>query len=449
MINAILGTSGSLKKKDEAVITYVNALTRLYFNVEVLYNETCNEDPAATADLKGIYYNICSDKLCVFHPVTDESGKIVILGLPEDDYTVEMLNATGNNIMKNDETYTAKVSGTSFEGLRDSNGNIKKQTMRKIGDGKELAVSVLTVDIYREDLVLTKTDQEDKDTLLEGSVYGLYRKSDFDVSDAVNYDESSDQLSESADEWTDLVTTATTDENGKITFEGVDVGVEYRIQEISEPDGYQVSKDPVFVRFVRDDKGEVVLETLDDGNGTADVSEDGTVTWFEPRLKVAIKYVDEEDDSCIEGGTFEVVETDSRMEKHAWTTGDDWELISGKLTGGMSYTVVQTSVPQGYEPSGDTVFVAEKRYVSATDENKPQEIIIKARRKSAETPSEDPTDETPSDTPSENPTGDTPSEIPSNTPSGVTPTGSTPDATPTGTKSPKTGDFWDFLYRFF
>ncbi len=463
------------------IVKVVNKPTALTFNVNATYYEDCSDKRDTQANLEGIRFIVLdmeNESVIFKDPVThdyissDATGKVTVMGLKvgayrvipmsaldisddaydnleiksqeelyDEEYTAELLEKLTEYMMDPEhnekpipaitDAYFARVEGSTFEGLY------------HVKDGVTASAenNTIVLDVKRGDIELVKTDKDDKDTVLEGSEYGLYRKKNFAVTDAIHYETSVvADTNSSADTW-ELVTTETTDENGAIKFEGVDVGVEYRIQELAEPSGYQVSKDPIFVRLAKDGSGKPVLESLDDGNGTANVAADGTVTWFEPRLKVAVKYVDEEDGTCIEGGTFEVVETDSRMEKHAWTTGDDWELISGKLTGGMSYTVVQTSVPQGYEPSGDTVFVAEKRYVSATDENKPQEIIIKARRKSAETPSGDSTGETPSD--------GTPSEIPSNTPSGVTPTGSTPDATPNGTKSPKTGDFWDFLYRFF
>lgn len=463
------------------IVKVVNKPTALTFNVNATYYEDCSDKRDTQANLEGIRFIVLdmeNESVIFKDPVnhdyisSDATGKVTVMGLKvgayrvipmsaldisddaydnleiksqeelyDEEYTAELLEKLTEYMMDPEhnekpipaitDAYFARVEGSTFEGLY------------HVKDGVTASAenNTIVLDVKRGDIELVKTDKDDKDTVLEGSEYGLYRKKNFAVTDAIHYETSVvADTNSSADIW-ELVTTETTDENGAIKFEGVDVGVEYRIQELAEPSGYQVSKDPIFVRLAKDGSGKPVLESLDDGNGTANVAADGTVTWFEPRLKVAVKYVDEEDGTCIEGGTFEVVETDSRMEKHAWTTGDDWELISGKLTGGMSYTVVQTSVPQDYEPCGDTVFVAEKRYVSATDENKPQEIIIKARRKSAETPSGDSTGETPSD--------GTPSEIPSNTPSGVTPTGSTPDATPNGTKSPKTGDFWDFLYRFF
>ncbi|MBQ2503615.1 MAG: hypothetical protein II528_04770, partial [Lachnospiraceae bacterium] len=100
---AELGTAGSVLKKDEAVLTYVNIPTRLYFDVDVFYNEDCNKDKEATADLAGVYYEICSDMLCVMRQISDEEdGKVVVEGLPLDTYTITMRDAKGNNVIADD-----------------------------------------------------------------------------------------------------------------------------------------------------------------------------------------------------------------------------------------------------------------------------------------------------------------------------------------------------------
>ncbi|MBR0430375.1 MAG: hypothetical protein IJK17_09880 [Lachnospiraceae bacterium] len=369
--DAVLGKANSLLKMDEAVLTYVNVPTRLYFDVDVFYNEDCNKDKDATADLAGVYYTVCTPEdedngFCIMRPISDEEdGKVVVEGLPLGTYEVKMSDSKGNNVILNDEVYTAEVVGVPFAGLKYTNGATVEQEVKDV-NGEMTGVSVLKYNVYKEDLILAKTDAEDDSKLLAGSTYRLYRKDSFQSKDAINYDK--DKVEDEGTKFNEFVAEATTDSDGKLTFEGVTVGVEYLVQEVGEPSGYQVSKDPIKVRFIRDNKlGTTSLQNINDGDGTAEVSEDGTVTWKEPRLKVAIRLVDEEGNP-LSGGQLELKDDAAGSTKRSWTTSNQNELFSGELTGGQNYTVVQTAAPSGYQPSENVTFVAERKALSAKDD---------------------------------------------------------------------------------
>ncbi|MBQ4372588.1 MAG: hypothetical protein II785_00630, partial [Lachnospiraceae bacterium] len=369
--DAVLGKAGSVLKMDEAVLTYVNVPTRLYFDVDVFYNEDCNKDKDATADLAGVYYTVCTPEkqengFCIMRPISDEEdGKVVVEGLPLGTYEVKMSDSKGNNVILNKEVYTAEVVGVPFAGLKYANGATVEQEVKDV-NGEKTGVSVLKYNVYKEDLVLAKTDAEDDSKLLAGSTYRLYRKDSFQSKDAINYDK--DKVEDEGTKFNEFVAEATTDADGKLTFEGVTVGVEYLVQEVGEPSGYQVSKDPIKVRFIRDNKlGTTTLQNINDGDGTAKISEDGTVTWKEPRLKVAIRLVDEEGNP-LSGGQLELKDNAAGNNKRSWTTSDQNELFSGELTGGQNYTIVQTAAPSGYQPSENVTFVAERKALSAKDD---------------------------------------------------------------------------------
>lgn len=365
-VGAKLGKENSILKMDEPVLSYVNIPTRLYFDVDVFYNETCSKEKDNTEKLAGIYYSICSKDFCVFRPISDEEdGKVVVLGLPVGDYEVSMLDSEGNNVVFNDEAYTATVTGRVFDGLKYANGAEVPKTHTKNISGEDLPVSVLEMQVYKEDLVLDKTDAEDSSKLLAGSKYRLYRKDSFTAANAVNYEAKAEEAE--ASEFTDFVAEAETDDNGTLTFKGVNVGVEYLVREAEEPSGYQVSKDPIMVRFVRDNKtNTTTLENLDDGDGTA-LIEDSKIIWKEPRLKVAVRLVDE-DGNNLSGGTLTMKADADDATTRSWTTSDESELFSGVLTGGEKYTIEQTKAAEGYEPSRDVTFVAEKKALSAKDD---------------------------------------------------------------------------------
>ena len=382
VVGAKLGYANSTKITDEAVIEYVNTPTIINFETSVRYNENCSSSSGDTSGLIGITYGVYTDEECtepnhVANGTTDKNGLVVVAGLPEGTYYTKMLGSDADNIVVDDTVYVAEVTGFTFAGLKYANGTTVDES--------------ITLEVNRSDLVLTKTDKEDNTNVLAGSTYAIYRKSSVGVNETTSYKasknsytlfelfgtravsvlqqitgSSASQSASADDEWV-LVSTAVTDENGKITFSGVDVGVEYLIQETSEPNGYQISKDPILVKFEKQKDGSVKLTTVDNGSGTASVDENGNITWYEPRLKVAVRLVDE-DGNVLTGGNFQLVQNTDASYVRTWTSAKDDELFSGVLTGGTTYTVVQTGAPDGYIASENVVFTAEEKALSATDD---------------------------------------------------------------------------------
>ena len=403
VVGAKLGCANSTKITDEAVIEYVNTPTIISFETSVRYNENCSSSSGDTSGLIGITYGIYTDEECtepnhVANGTTDKNGLVVVAGLPEGTYYTKMLGSDADNIVVDDTVYVAEVTGFTFAGLKYANGTFVDES--------------ITLEVNRSDLVLTKTDKEDNTNFLAGSTYAIYRKSSVGVNETTSYKasknsytlfelfgtravsvlqqitgSSASQSASADDEWV-LVSTAVTDENGKITFSGVDVGVEYLIQEISEPSGYQVSKDPILVKFVMQDDGSVKLTSVDNGSGTALVDENGSVTWYEPRLKVAVQLVDE-DGKLLSGGSLKLVSNADSAQVRDWTTASEYELFSGELTGGSSYTIEETAAPEGYIASEDVTFTAEAKALSATDDY--IQVITVVNKK--QTKSDDSTDD--------------------------------------------------------
>ncbi len=272
---------------DTKVVKVVNKPTALEFNVNATYYENCSDKRDTQANLEGIRFIVLdmeNESVIFKDPVkhdyisSDATGKVNVLGLKvgayrvipmsaldisddaynnleiksqeelyDEEYTAELLEKLTEYMMDPEhnekpipaitDAYFARVEGSTFEGLY------------RVKDGVTAPAenNTIVLDVKRGDIELVKTDKEDDSTVLEGSEYGLYRKKNFAVTDAIHYETSVvADTSSSADSW-ELVTKEITDENGAIKFEGVDVGVEYRIQELAEPSGYQVSKDPIFV----------------------------------------------------------------------------------------------------------------------------------------------------------------------------------------------------------
>ncbi len=454
-----LGYANSTKIDDEAVIEYVNTPTVIVFDTSVRYNEDCSAVSGDTSSLTGITYGIYTDEECteanhVANGTTDENGTIIIAGLPVGNYYAKMIKSDASNIVLDDTVYIANVTGYTFEGLQYANGSY-------VSEG-------VTLEVNRSDLTLTKTDKEDNATTLAGSTYGIYRKSSVGVTETTSYEASKTSFNlfellgsravsviqnitekdasntASSDEWV-LVSTSVTDENGKITFSGVDVGVEYMIQEISESSGYQVSKDPILVKFVMQANGSVKLTALDNGFGTANIDENGNITWFAPRLKVAVRLVDE-DGNVISGGQLQLVESSSSKEVGSWTTSSEDKLFSGKLTADTSYTVVQTQAADGYIAADNVTFTAEGKALSASDDYIQVITVVNKKEAAKANTEKSVTDQTDDGNTSDNDDSDSKDDD-SNSKSDDSSQDETSSSGETDEKSPKTGEthFWDFL----
>ena len=427
VVGATLGTKGSLIKSEEAVITYVNIPTVILFETNVRYNEDCSDSSSdLTAFVTGLTYGVYEEKACVTQVATgtsDENGVIVVEGLQGNQtYYVKMIETAATNVVVDDTVFAAEVTVSSgFTGLKYANGSY-------VGNGG------LTLEVNRQDIVLSKKDKEDTSKALADSTYAIYRKSSVGVSETTNYSGNAPLTTNYKDEEWSLVTTSVTNESGQIVFKGVDVGIEYLIQEVSEPSGYQVSKDPVLVRFVKQTDGSFKLTAVDDGSGTASIAEDGTVTWYEPRLKVEVRLVDE-DGNLLSGGNLDMVASDSSTLR-SWTTSSENELFSGVLTGGSSYTIVQTTAPDGYDTAENVTFTAEAKALSAT-ENYVQVVTVVNKKSAAQTTTEDTTAQ--SDDSSDDSKDKTDDSEDS----------STVEIISSEEKSPKTGEWsiWDKIFK--
>lgn len=404
---AKLGESGSFKKSKEAILTYANTPTVLQFNVAVRYNETCNEDKDAIAYLPGISYGIyktsaCDDgdllaKTTTVKKENDEItnsmvGVLAVDGLPNskddnDFYYVRMIENKESNIEYDSNVYKIQVDNYLTPLLKKMDGSLAGR---------------IELNVHRQDLTFVKKDAEDDTKLLEGSTYALYRKDSENAKTIANttapsatdpqfsilknvatipglsYIFAASSVS-AADSWTTKVAEATTGTDGSVTFTGVDVGVEYMIQEVKAPAGYQISKDPIKVKFVRDTATNAIsLQSVDHGNNTATIDSTGAITWNEPRLKVGIELTDESG-KALPGGTLELYDAATGTKIETWNTDGTQKVFSGTLTGGKTYIVRQTGTPNGYVTAADYTFVAESKALSST-ENYIQKVTLVDKR---------------------------------------------------------------------
>jgi uncharacterized surface anchored protein len=115
--------------------------------------------------------------------------------------------------------------------------------------------------------------------------------------------------------------------------------------------------------------------TISNGNKTASINEDGSITWYEPRLKVEINKLDPSGNR-LAGATLQVIHKSTGKVIDEWVSEDtQGHVISGLLKGGDAYILREVSAPQGYVCADDITFVAEAKKLSA-GENYVQQVTM-------------------------------------------------------------------------
>lgn len=449
-----LGRSESVDPKDAATIVMQDYKTQLNIKTLITPYESVSEDADKTESLDGVSVKIYTDR-ALSRELTLEDDSVLNMPKTSQDMTSDSDNQVtlvsegindqddgalryvkngdgstwiqgltmnqvyyiqvsgildGENVKLNTKTYVVKVGENPEE--------IAWAELTSDGSDTELTTSdELTIinDVYRGDVVLTKTDKDDTDKVLAGSVYGLYKKESTAVGDYIGVSESevnasairfagapaiihlfsflTDTKTSSDDNWVKIAE-ATTDADGKITFSGLVAGVEYQIREIDEPDGYQVSKNPITIRLNReaDSDGNVTgtsFEVLDNGDGTAKMDPDGNVTWYEPRVKVEFNKLNDAGEH-LAGATLQVIDKDTNQVVASWTSdGQDGYLITGVLAAGKTYIYREVSAPDGYVIAEDVEFEVEAVKLAANEDYIQQVTMIDYKTKKEETAAEE------------------------------------------------------------
>lgn len=380
----IITSKSTVSIDDEDVILVRDSITSLNFEKYGTYNESCinpPEDPEAVKPLKGVEFTLIrildedGNEVEDEKPITVKSnskGVVYAEKLTKGTYEVRETLALSQYI-PDDTVYYAKITDSEFAGL---SYDIK---------GKKLVKkNRLINEIYRTDLTFMKVSESDEAKKLADSTYGLYAVAD--------------------DGSMTLITTDKTDKNGRITFKGVLINKKYVVRELVSPDGFYVSKDALTIGF-KLDNGKIVVDPdyLDTGNGTVRIAEDGSLIWLEPEVIVSF-LKQNEDGKALPGAKLEVVDENGTIVVEPWITTTSAYTVSGKLTVGRTYRLIELAAPNGYEVADPVEFVIEDVAV-ANDENKVITITMTDKKK---TPTPTPTPEpTPEPTPTIAPkTGD-------------------------------------------
>ena len=356
-----------------------NCVTGLVYDSSVMELPDTSKD-LTTADSK-------NQVTLVSEEIGNRDGRVYIQGLEVGKtYYVQIDSVDdANNVIINKTRYAVTVANDPTKTVW------AKVTENGLSDYTTSSELTILNDVYRGDVVLTKTDRDDTSKTLAGSIYGIYRKADTNMSDYIGRSTptiikmnkfslfTKMAAAPTEPKW-ELVSQITTDANGQINFEGIVAGVEYQIKEIDEPEGYQVSKDPITFKLEKTTNaaGDVTgtkVVTISNGNKTAAINEDGSIIWYEPRLKVEINKLDPSGNR-LAGATLQVIHKSTGKVIDEWVSEDtQGHVISGLLKGGDAYILREVSAPEGYVCADDITFVAEAKKLGA-GENYVQQVTM-------------------------------------------------------------------------
>ena len=330
--------------------------------------ETCSEiaDPNEISAISGVTFKAYEvdaigekiDGAKEYTATSNSAGKVIFEKLPKGRYAVVEVSAPDD--FEVDETvYYAVVDDGEFTGLTDVNG--------------DNATKILINDRYRADIKMVKVNESKPNQKLPGSTYGLFR-------------------TDSDDEEPIKIASSVTGKNGEIEFKGVLTNVEYEVKELVAPDGYYVSEKPITIKFIVNDKGEVEFDTqaFNDGNGTAVMNSDGTITWLEPQVEAKFLKTDMSG-NALPGAQLKVVD-DKGNAVAEWTSTKEEYVLTGVLKCGETYKLVEVAAPEGYEIADPIEFtVAETAAANEAEKNLISITMMDAKE---ETTTEDTTENT-------------------------------------------------------
>ena len=340
-------------------------------------NESCVEKSDEAAPLKDIQFTLTKTNDESFEPITassDENGLVTFTGLSAGKYSI-VETKTLDGYVLDEKTYTAEVNAKGeYLGLKDADGNAV--------DGNRLIN-----DLERADLLIKKVNLDNEDETLPDSTYGLYvdRKTLLErYGTTIITDEGSD------DELI-LLAESTTDKEGMLRFEGVLLDVEYTVKELESPDGFYVSENPVTMKFSKNRNGEIILNAVDDGDGTVYKDADGNITWLEPEVKVSFLKTDAEG-NALAGAKLKVVDKDNK-EIISWTSASEAKLVEGTFIAGEKYTLIESEAPEGYKLASPVSFSVDRK-AGAKGADVISVVMVDEKEEKEEPTTEDTTEET-------------------------------------------------------
>lgn len=313
--------------------TIENIQTELTFKKEGKYNESCSDirfegapDANAQQILQGVEFTAYSDIDCKETEqaaISDEKGEVTFKKLSIGTHYIKETKALDGY----------RTNETVYKAVLDENGQF---TGLAHVDGTEVENNTIVNDVYRTNITFKKVDEKNPSKVIPGSTYGLFKK----YSDITAKTSDTERLVKIAE--------AVTDAKGVLTFEGVLMDTEYIVRELKAADGSYLSEKPLKLRFSVNEDGEIAMETIDTGDGTAEIDDEtGAIIWKEPQVEVRFSKTDEQ--GKLLGGAELHIEDENGNIVEKWTSaaGEAYQSY-GVLTSGRKYKLVETKAPAGY-----------------------------------------------------------------------------------------------------
>ena len=328
------------------IIYAEDALTEFSFTKLERFNESCAENADAVRAFAGAEFTAFADaelQQALMSVVSDENGLVKFVGLPLGTVYIKE-TATSYRHVLDENIYVAQIT---------SEGGTTLHTLA----GEPVAENTLINEVIRVKLTFTKTSELDAAQTIANGHYGLYRDGE-------------------------LITTAVSDENGVVTFDGILTETEYVLKELEAPAGSYLSKNAVKIIFHRDKADVIQTVIIDDGEGTLTATKTGLI-WKEARTVVSILKVDEYGKPLagatlqikdLDGNIIPVLNADGEM-VDSWVSSAEAMTIVGQLEAGKTYKLVELQAPSGYKLAEDVEFTLDDTPV-APGENRIVEVIM-------------------------------------------------------------------------
>jgi pilin isopeptide linkage protein len=156
------------------------------------------------------------------------------------------------------------------------------------------------------------------------------------------------------------------------TIEGLIVGQEYRLTELSAPSGYSIAE-------------EIVFTVTEDSNMTITMADKKLPQEPEQPKETKVTMNFQKTNEAGEGlagaqlRVVDVTDADNHTIMDSWTSDGNVHTITNKLIVGHTYRLVEIQAPEGYEYAADVEFTvsaeSENQTISMADTAKPQEVL--------------------------------------------------------------------------
>mgnify|MGYP003289516267 CR=1 FL=1 len=190
--------------------------------------ELVKKDSTTKETIGGVGFTLYADAACQtikgHEKRTDENGKVSFKDLRAGTYYLKETSYDASKYQVNETVYVVKVT---------ANGENATAVIQNLSEKVGNAYVVYNTPISKTDLEFVKVDSKDSAITLAGAEF---------------------ELTSTADET--FKKTATSDENGKILFEDIDVGV-YTLKETKAPEGYTLPSEETLTITVEAKDGEL------------------------------------------------------------------------------------------------------------------------------------------------------------------------------------------------